>query len=565
MFKEVRAIVIKTGNYQLNAGIVGLYNILTESGLVEGRDFSKADNCLKIDESIFRDHDFGQMYMDTLLRHYNNTVLNRWMKNVEGFRNSDSEDDIPDPRILRRDKLLSIAAEILPEDKSGKLLDLANRTASLKMLESKKRKDIHEILELHGIKPLPEKNDASYEEKKQLILDLYDWLQDEENFNVCQLCFIFRDHVSAFWTEKHFLKKNKQSHMVLLENKYINEYGGFAAAYNKAFIEPLMEIQKKETLFCIECGAPIQPKVKKNSTFTEGIWSDFDRKTSVLWNCEGDTYLCPACALTYSCAPLGFNMYGNEFLFVNNNFDVEALVGANRKEPADRGSDEKISHWFNKVRNIINVSASESIVQNLQVIIIEGEKREFKFISKAAAEIIKNSSEPLKTLAKQNVWFPRGNDFVNLYEQTAFRIMNMSDLYDFIDECLRRNSIAAIPLVSIQAAITERRHNLKKDELKEYKSKAIGCGKYFRTAYLAYKNTEDDKVLNGIIHPLLNSIECSNTTRTYLTLLRAYNAMGIPAPVGMLDRMTEDSEEAKLIGLAFVSGIQSKPIEKGDN
>ena len=556
-------IVIKTGNFQMNAGIVGLYNILTESGLVEGRDFSKTENRLEIDESIFRDHNFGQIYMETLLRHYKSTALNQWMKQIEMLKLTDgnSEDVLPEIRIFKREKCWIIAAGTLPEDKSRALLDLANRAVSLKMIESKKRDKAQDVIRSAGIELLPIKA-ATYEEKKQLAFDVYDWLQDDENFNACQMSIIFQDYVSKFWAEKHFFNKNKQSDIISLKETEILKHGGFADAYNNAFIEPVLTEQKKRTLRCIECGALTQKSIMKNITFTENIWSDFGRKTSVLWDFKGDTFLCPLCALIYSCAPLGFSLFGKDLLFINNNSKVETLISANKEKQADRETGEKVSHWFNRVRHVIDANASESVVQNLQVIIIKSDSStcNFRFISKLAADIIRSSSKSLETLAKQNVWYQQGSSHINLYEQVAYRIMNLCDIDDLIDMCLREGKYAASTLINIQISIIERRGNLKKDELREHKRKAFGCGRYFRDAYLAHKGTEDDKALNGIIHPLLNSIECSNTAAIYSILLRVYNAMGIPAPGRLIEKMTEGNEDAKQIGFAFVAGIQTKPI-----
>ena len=50
---------------------------------------------------------------------------------------------------------------------------------------------------------------------------------------------------------------------------------------------------------------------------------DSERKTSVFWDFVRDDYMCPMCALVYSCMPLGFNVYTDQFS--ENKTDTDSL------------------------------------------------------------------------------------------------------------------------------------------------------------------------------------------------------------------------------------------------
>ena len=58
---------------------------------------------------------------------------------------------------------------------------------------------------------------------------------------------------------------------------------------------------------------------------------DLSRKKSAFWNCKVDAFLCPECAFIYALCPLGFNLLGSRFAFLNTNISIRGMIEANKK------------------------------------------------------------------------------------------------------------------------------------------------------------------------------------------------------------------------------------------
>lgn len=72
-------------------------------------------------------------------------------------------------------------------------------------------------------------------------------------------------------------------------------------------------------------------KDKVSIAFMKDMADDLSRKKSAFWNCKVDAFLCPVCAFVYALCPLGFNLLGNRFVFLNTNVSIDGLIQANKK------------------------------------------------------------------------------------------------------------------------------------------------------------------------------------------------------------------------------------------
>ena len=105
--------------------------------------------------------------------------------------------------------------------------------------------------------------------------------------------------------------------------------------FEKDFSEPFrkyfMTDHTKAKDLCIDCGEPVTTKEKVSIAFMKEVGDDFTRKRSAFWNCNVDAFLCPVCTFLYAASPLGFRLFANKFVFVNNNSDMFTLLAANSK------------------------------------------------------------------------------------------------------------------------------------------------------------------------------------------------------------------------------------------
>ena len=100
---------------------------------------------------------------------------------------------------------------------------------------------------------------------------------------------------------------------------------------------------------------------------------DLARKKSAFWNCKVDAFLCPVCTFLYALSPLGFQLIGDKFLFVNTNKNVKELIGNNRKnsrieQEKEKQDNEKYPAWFARIMNTV-LSEKTRELGNIQIIL----------------------------------------------------------------------------------------------------------------------------------------------------------------------------------------------------
>lgn len=557
---------IKIGDFHKNSGIIGLTNILDDNA-TEGVDYQVTDEGLEISEDFFTKYNFGELYINTLLKRNKDSVLTKWMDDVETYRQTKDKalrDKALKIRVLERKLCWTTAADVLPPQNASELISFAYRGYAVGII-----KDKFIDTKKYGIKLPPKitgKENIS-QAKEKLAMDVYEWLQNEENFNACQISILLKDVISKFWVKAPLLESSKG---IVVLSKRIGELGSYAAAYNEAFVDAVQNYESKGKLQCIDCGAALKSKSKGVAvpiTFTNNIWNDMQRKTSAFWNYNAEAYLCPLCALVYSCAPLGFIQYGRDFLFINSSLSMKDLINERPGKNEHKETNETYAHWFNRVRNIVQKDASRTL-SGVQVIIMqENSNYRFVTITKPVAEIIRQSEDALEALASKNIWASHNNNYINIYGETAKLITNLQDVYQLCDLCIRADciakSFAVNQLINVQISIlnTGGRLYMTNEELRKRKNIAYYDGLAFKEAYMRTKGTDNIKIMSGIIHPLLNSVSVSDGMTILDKLLRAYAYLGMAVPE-TITRMGEKSEEAKAIGYAYISGLLGERKEK---
>ena len=129
-------------------------------------------------------------------------------------------------------------------------------------------------------------------------------------------------YINRFWDGKCFLLR-------------ANAKKDMRELFEAEFSEPMRNYWKEENQkgkdLCIDCAAPMGTKEKVSIAFMKEVADDLTRKKSAFWNCKVDAFLCPVCAYIYALSPLGFRLFANKFVFINDNNSMKQLLDANSK------------------------------------------------------------------------------------------------------------------------------------------------------------------------------------------------------------------------------------------
>lgn len=444
-------IYITIGDFLKNAGIVGLKYLLDEAGAKENVDFGIDEQAVWLNREFAATADWTDMYFKAFVKYYGpstvykasldkiDAILEKFM--LDELKQSDCKDDLK----FLNDKLLSNSY------KSGfeNIKDKINNPQVYELLKTSKLKESMEKEELRG-----------------RLTELKAFLEQSLCAETFSMKSIIYNYINRFWDKKSFLDSKKASKDMRM-------------IFDCDFSEPLRNyVNKDKSKFkyiCIDCGEKIRStnsndKESMPITFMKDVGDDWGRKRSAFWNCKVDAYLCPVCSFVYALVPLGFQLIGNKFLFINTNISINKLIEVNKKSgkaanDAEREDGEKFSSWIAKTLNILLQEKTRAL-SNIQVITREkierdGKRRKeieqrqavkrknkkkdeayrytFDIISKDILEIFNYDGvqKNLKRLSESpNIEIE--DDFLNVHESVVINILNYRNQYALINKMLRR-------------------------------------------------------------------------------------------------------------------------------
>ena len=368
-------IYITIGDFLKNAGIVGLKYLLDEAGAKENVDFGIDEQAVWLNREFAATADWTDMYFKAFVKYYGpstvykasldkiDAILEKFM--LDELKQSDCKDDLK----FLNDKLLSNSY------KSGfeNIKDKINNPQVYELLKTSKLKESMEKEELRG-----------------RLTELKAFLEQPLCAETFSMKSIIYNYINRFWDGKSFLlRANASKDMRMI--------------FDCDFSEPLRNYVKKSHVkskdMCIDCNELIDSKEKVSIAFMKEQADDLNRKRSAFWNCKVDAYLCPVCAFVYALVPLGFQLIGNKFLFINTNISINELIAANKKSgksanDAERENGEKYSSWVAKALDILLQEKARAL-SNIQVITRgkdESDRYTFDIISKDILEIFNHGS-----------------------------------------------------------------------------------------------------------------------------------------------------------------------------
>ena len=322
------------------------------------------------------------------------------------------------------------------------------------------------------------------------------------------------------------------------------------------------------------------------------------RKKSAFWNCKVDAFLCPVCAFVYALCPLGFNLLGNRFVFLNTNVSIDGLIQANKKnnyvykknnihsdntEKQDKGS---YSQWLSKMLNKLMEHELKGL-SSVQVIIRgtrQNDKYIFSVVSNDALKIIKERTvqNALKYM-EMSPYIMLESEYVNIHEQVIFNILNFKCQEMILNKVLRESiessayNASAYWIYNVLLwtnIVKSGKENGGKIAMNRLA--VMNSGYSLRIALLASKGAADDECIRGTLYQLMNALSTKNTGKYLEIVMRLYSSCKVPANEEQASKLIVPCELINMFnnqglfeeyGYAFYMGLKgcNSNFQKEDN
>lgn len=554
-------VLITMGDFLKNAGIVGLKYLLDEacieSGIAENVDYGITEDsqAIWIKREFAAEADWTDMYFKAFVKCFgSDTVYRAALDKIDIILEKSSQDDCKQKDF--KDDLKFINDKLLSNSYKSGFENIKDRVDN---------PGVYELLKTSKLKETMDK-----EELRSRLTELKIFLNQplcKETFSMKSIIY---NYINRFWDGKCFLlRANAAKDMRFL--------------FDNDFAEPLRKYvaadHSKSKEMCIECNALMDSKEKVSIAFMKEQADDLTRKRSAFWNCKVDAYLCPVCAFVYALAPLGFQLTGNKFLFINTNININELLLSNKKngktaEESAQKDGEKYSSWIARTLDVLLKEKSKEL-GNIQVITRgrdESDRYTFDVISKDALRILndesvqkelnKLSEHPLIKTGKDNWW--------NVHEDVLLNILRYRSQYGIINKILKlsldndsmvyiANNVYNIQLNvnMIRDGITSEKTGGGKMELNYVKKD----GYKLRKELLAAKGTTDDACIRGIVYKLVNALAVCDVARFMDIIMRVYCSTKLCVPNAFIN-LLDDKDSFQQYGYAFLIGLQGGYYEK---
>lgn len=539
---------IGMGDFLKNAGLVGMQYMLEKAGARNDRDYGIEDQGIWLRPEFALEADWTDMYFKAFIEYFGpNTVyqavldkISECLEKLKCGNWSFSKDEKETLKFLNE-----------------KILSSSYQSGFANIQQKIEHPDVYLQLKEHKLNAKMTQEDLS-----KRLEELRDFITQplcKETFTMKSIIY---NYINRFWDGKCFLNQT-------------NAKKDMKELFEKDFSVPMRDYWKKEHKkpkdICIDCGEPLDAKEKVSIAFMNDMGDDLSRKRSAFWNCKVDAYLCPTCAFVYALSPLGFQLIGNKFLFINTNESMQELISQNRKKSnglmeSQKQKDEKYPAWFSRIMTIVLYKKVKEL-SNIQVILRGRNVEEgyrFSIINKEILELIDHPKikEYLELLGKHPV-LKIGNEYLNIYELVVLNILQYRSQYTLINRLLKASleyegaMWFAYAVYYIQVQVSNKMRNGAKIGGKRIMNVFYMRDKGYelRKALLASKGTNSDDSLRGTVYQLTNALSVRNTEKFLEIVLRLYSSNKTPMPDGFV-QMLSSKDIFMEYGYAFVLGLR---------
>lgn len=546
---------IYLSDWQYNAGVVGLYNILEYAG----NEVIINQNYMEIETRCLEG--FEYKYFNYLIDKYWEILSINKIISVEKIISHNKDNDFED---LNEDKLETINNYIedikkyIKSNSYKAAYPLIDSTVDplilekhLKKIKLKKKQDIQDIIpEVKAI--------------FNILEEIIEFMKLEDSRKYIGAKNVIYTIINKAWDGVCFLNSQTKE-----KDMYID--------YNNYFVVPTIDyIEKDKSKFkyvCFSCDREME-NFNNDLSFLVNTGFDVSRKSSHVWEFNNDVAVCPICKLVYSCVPAGITYIIGSGIYINDNSSMKNAININKKiyKEIYRENDTDKKLTYRALVEAINEEYIDRIkyeLADIQLVRYENGKYRFNILSRKALKIIKNSKEELDRLI--NCGFREINTYFNIYELVMDRLLNSSNMFTLIQKLLYYklstpkncyfNTLNVLNILKINMNFMKEVGYMKEVEKDVVKLGNIS-GYYLRERYRS-KGTIDK--LNGISYRFLNALKTNNTASFMDTLLNCYLYANLPVPEVFLD-VLRNEELFKTIGYAFVAGlIEGKKDENQKN
>ena len=538
-------IKIEIGNWQYNAGIVGLVSILD--------NFQK--NSVRFEEnSIYFDskelENFEEKYFNYLIKVYEKTLS--WHK-IVSFENKISY--FKEKEIDEND-LKEINTYI--KDVLKKYLKSNSYVAAYDFIDG----NIDPIKEEKNLKPITLKKNEKISDKAEEIKDVLNKIEDiikyfsSENGKkyICGKNLIYTI-IKNGWDGVSFLYR---------QTKEKDIYKDFKNYFITPTIEYLESDKTKYKYNCFVCDRNIK-NLDNDFSFLVNTGFDTNRKLSHVWDFNNDIAMCPICKLVYSCVPVGFTYVYGSGIFINSNTNAEELIRINSRIKSEIYREESISGIY----KILNKELQEDIkyeLEDIQLVRFENEKYFFNILSKNMIKVLINSKTDFNKI--ENTFYKLNGENYSLTDDVTRKILNNENLFNLIHKIIYSkisgdsqylSEIAVFSTIKINFRLLKERGYMENKEI-DVLARARSAGSKLKDRY---NSKGSEHKLQGICYRILNGLKTNNISMTMDTILNCYLYCDEGVPKIITEMMSEE-ETFKEIGYAFISGLLSIKYDEND-
>lgn len=533
---------VELGNWQFNAGIVGLYSILKNHD----------ENSVRMDsEALYFNSEelenFEEKYFNYLIKVYEKTLS--WYK-IVSFK--DRLDYLKNKEIDEKD-LNEINTYV--KDVLKKYLKSNSYVAAYDFISG----DINPTEAEKKLKTINLKKKEKIEDKNKEIKELLDQIE-----KIIEYC-------SSLTAKKYICGKN------LIYNIIKNGWDGVSFLYRQTkekdiykdfknyFISPINEYlesdKKKYKYNCFICNREIK-NLDNDFSFLVNTGFDTNRKLSHVWDFINDVAMCPICKLVYSCVPVGFSYVFGTGIFINANTNIKNLINVNTRIKTDIYKEENLSGIY-KVLNRELQKDMEYELEDIQLVRFENEKYYFNILSKNMIRVIIESIDDLKKI--ESTTYKINGEIYSLNDELNKKLLNNENLFNLIHKLLYSKVSGDSNYLSAGAVFSTIKINFRMLKGIGYMEnrelnilpRARSAGEQLKKKYESKKS---EHKLQGICYRILNGIKTNNITMVMDTILNSYLYCDESVPKIIMEMMS-DEETFKELGYSFVTGLLSKEFD----
>ena len=538
------SIKIELGDWNYNAGIIGLINILND----ETEECKIEKNYIEFSEQML--DDFEEKYFGYLFEKYEkNTVYGNIVKKID-----------------------LISSYLNMKEMTTKELDVLNDTIDYVKSKLKRKSYMAAYPFIKGIDILEEvkKLNTVKLKKKETILEKKEEIKYQLNLLMDLLIELRKDEYKKYILAKDIIYSytNEFLSNVAMWGKNENKKDPYVV-FQEYFIAPIKKYIEKDKakykMSCTCCGRPIKNlKESYDLTWIVDTGVDGARKSSHYWNYNSDTRVCPICNLVYACIPAGIVYSNRKGFFINENQSIQKLREINNFNDVENDLSieelEEISYF--KIANAIEYEAktkrSINEIQNIQIVKYNlgnsNNKYMFNILSKRKLNIIYENRKELSGLLKGNVKLKDQKTYVNLYQEVLKRIYSNENLYDLIYTAIKSKVysyyINNILIIAYSLFGGKRKMN-NINGFTSINSKIQKEGKNLRQEY---KKKGSETRIQAIIYKLLTAIRVKNTASFSEILIKLYVYINKPVPEYFVEALGNE-EKLQLYGYSFLMGL----------